>query len=78
MNNKPFSETSGTLAETSRSITKVENNLSSLSFLGRLLTKKNKLNNALEAIVDIDRDLEIYSNHQLTLLNPKSYIKQML
>ena len=78
MNNKPFSETSGTLAETSRSITKVENNLSSLSFLGRLLSKENKLNNALEAIVDIDRDLEIYSNHQLTLLNPKSYIKQML
>ena len=39
------------------------------SFLGRLLARKKKLNNTLEEVVDIDKDLEIYTNHQISLLN---------
>ena len=69
MNIRPFSENSRTLTVASRPITREDNNLSSPSFLGKLITKRNKLNNTLEEVIDIDKDLEFYSNHQLNILN---------
>ena len=39
MNIRPFSRNSKTLAKTSRSIAREENNLSRPSFLGRLMTR---------------------------------------
>ena len=34
-----------------------------------------KLELTLEEIIDVDRDLEIYTNHQITLLNPQVLYK---
>ena len=52
-------------------ITNVNSNIEKPSFLGRLLTRKNKLKNTLKEIVDVDKDLEVYTNHQINLLNPQ-------
>ena len=66
MSGRAFSGTSRTLTE----ITIENSNLRNLSILGRLITRNNKLNNILEEVIGVDRDLEIYTNHQLNLLNP--------
>ena len=72
MNIRPFRGNSRTLTGTSRMITREDNNLGSLSLLGKLVTRKNRLNNTLEEVIDIDRDLELYCSHQLNLLNPQT------
>ena len=65
--------TSMLLVEPSRTligITNENSNIEKRSFLERLLTiKKNRLRNTLEEIVDVDKDLEIHTNHQVNLLN---------
>ena len=50
-------------------------NIERPSFLGKWLTKRKKLNNALEEIINIDKDLEVYTNHQLSSLNPQVLYK---
>ena len=62
----------------SRTITSERSLIGKPSFLRKLLAKKKKLEMTVEEIMDVDRDLEIYTNHQLTLLNPKSFIRHML
>ena len=54
----------------SRTITTERSPIGKPSILGRLLARKEKLEMTLEELIDIDRDLEIYTNHQITLLNP--------
>ena len=55
----------------SRTITSERSLIKKPSFLGKLLAKTKKLEMTLEEIIDVDRDLEIYTNHQITLLNPQ-------
>ena len=53
---------------TSRTLTGIiieNSNLSNPSLLGKLIATKNKLNNTLEEVIDVDKDLKIYTNHQL-------------
>ena len=60
--------------EPSRTLTGITNENSNIQkpcFLGRLLPRKNKLTNTLKEIVDVDKDLELYTNHQINLLNPQ-------
>ena len=57
---------SGTLT----GITNENSNIEKPCFLVRLLTRKNKLRNTLKEIVDVDKEVEIYTNHQINLLNP--------
>ena len=45
------------------------------SFLERLLVRKKQLNNTLEEIIDIDKNLQIYTYHQINLLNPQVLYK---
>ena len=68
MSLQPFSGTSKTIT-TERSL------INKPSFLGKLLARKKKLNATLEEIIDVDRDLEIYTNHQITLLSPQILYK---
>ena len=59
--------------ESSRTLTGITNENSNIEkpcLLGRLLTRKNKLRNTLKEIVDVDKDVEIYTNHQINFLNP--------
>ena len=44
-------------------------------FLERLLARKKTLETSLEEIIDVDCDLRIYTNHQITLLNPQVLYK---
>ena len=58
--------------ESSRTFTGITNENSNIKkpcFLGRLLPRKNKLRNTLK--VDVDKDLELHTNHQINLLNPQ-------
>lgn len=75
MNIIPFSGNSVTLASTSRNITKEDSSISKPSFLSRILKNKSKLNVTLEEVVDVEKDLEIYHNHHIELLNPKILYK---
>ena len=59
----------------SRTITSERSLIGKPSFFGKLLAKKKKLEMTLEEIIDVDRDLEIYTNHQVTLLNPQILYK---
>ena len=59
----------------SRTITSERSLIGKLSFFGKLLAKKKKLEMTLEEIIDVDCDLEIYTNHQITLLNPQVLYK---
>ena len=47
----------------SRTITTERSLIGKPSFFGRLLARRKKLEMTLEEIIDIDRDLEIYTNH---------------
>ena len=71
MNLQAFSGPNRTLT----GITQEKSNIEKPSFLGKFLTKKNKLKNTLEDIIDIDKDLEVYTNNQLNLLNPRVLYK---
>ena len=57
MNIQPFSGPS-------RTITTERSSIGRPSFLGRLLSKKRKLENTLEEVIDVNRDLEVYTNHK--------------
>ena len=59
----------------SRTITSERNFIGKPLVLGRILAKKKKLDITLEEIIDVDRDLEIYTNIQITLLNPQILYK---
>ena len=71
MHLRPCSGNSITLTGTSRFITREDSNQSHPSCLGKLITGGNKLNNTLEEVIDVEKDLELYSSHQLNLLNPQ-------
>ena len=62
-------------SRTFTSITTERSNIKQPSFLGRLLTRKHKLKNTLEEIIDVDKDLEVYTNRQLNLWNPQILYK---
>ena len=68
MNIQPFSGPS-------RTITTERSSIGRLSFLGRLLSRKKKQENTLEEVIDVNRDLEVYTNHQINLLNPQILYK---
>ena len=68
MSLQPFSGSSRTVT-TERSL------IGKPSFLGKCLAGKKKLDTTLEEIIDVDRDLEIYTNHQITLLHPQILYK---
>ena len=59
----------------SKTITSERSLIEKPSFLGRFLARKKKLDITLEELIDVDRDLEIYTNHQITLLNPQILYK---
>ena len=59
----------------SRTVTTERSLINKPSFLGKLLARKKKLETILEEIIDVDRALEIYTNHQITLLNPQVLYK---
>ena len=63
MNIQPFSGPS-------IAITTEKSSIGRPSFLGRLLSRKKKLDNTLEEVIDVNRDLEVYTNDQISLLNP--------
>ena len=71
MNIQAFSGPSRTLTGTSTE----HSNIERPSYLGKWLTRKKKLNNTLEEIINIDKDLEVYTNHQLSLSNPQVLYK---
>ena len=39
------------------------------------MARKKKLDTTLKDIIDVDRDLAIYTNHQITSLNPQILYK---
>ena len=59
----------------SRTITTESSLIGKPSFLRKLLTWRKKLETTLEKIVDVNRDLEIYTNHQITLLKSQVLYK---
>lgn len=66
MSLRPFSETSKTTTEES-------SRTAERNFLDKLVGRKSCSDiTTLEEIVDIDRDLEIYNNQEINLLNPKT------
>lgn len=75
MNITLFSGTSRTLASTSRNIIKEDSYIDKPSFLDRTLKNKNRLSITLEEVIDVEKDLKIYHNHQIELLNPKVLYK---
>ena len=60
---------------TSRTITTKRSFINKPSFLSKLLARKKKLDTTLEEIIDVERDLEIYTNYQITLLNAQVLYK---
>ena len=61
MNLQAFSGPNRTLT----GVTQERSDIEKPSFLGKLLTRKNKLKNTLQDIIDVEKDLEVYTNHQL-------------
>ena len=59
----------------SRTISSERSLIGKPSFLGKLLAEKKKLDMTLEEIIDVDRDLEIYTNNQITLFYPQVLYK---
>ena len=59
----------------SRTITIERSLMGRSSLLGKLLARKKKLETTLEEVIDVERDLEIYTNHQISLLNPQVLYK---
>ena len=68
MNIQPFSRPS-------RTITTEKSSIGRPSFSERLLASKKKLENTLEEVIDVNRDLDVYTNHQISLLNPQVLYK---
>ena len=68
MNVQPFSGPS-------RTITTERSFIGRPSFLGRLLARIKKLDNILEELTDVNKDLEICTNHQICLLSPQVLYK---
>ena len=71
MNIQAFSAPSKTLT----GVTQERNNIEKPSLLGKLLSRKNKLKSTLEEIIDVEEDLEVDTNNQLNLLNPRILYK---
>ena len=71
MSLQPFSESS-TIITTEKSL------IGKVSFPRKLLAKKKNLENILEEIVDVEKDLEIYTNHYISLLNPQVSYKTLM
>ena len=59
----------------SRTITTERSIIGKSTFLGKLLAWKKRLETSLEEVIDVDHDLKIYTNHQITLLNPQVLYK---
>ena len=68
MNIQPFSGLS-------RTITTERSSIGRPFVLRRLLAWNMKLESILEEVIDVNRDLDVYTNHQISLLNPQVLYK---
>ncbi|KAK8957539.1 hypothetical protein KSP39_PZI001120 [Platanthera zijinensis] len=59
------------IATTSRTVTSENSQVGTPSLLGQLLRHKPKKETVLEEVLDVEQDLVLYNNHQISLLNPK-------
>lgn len=66
-----FSDPSWTLTDDRSNRTNETNSISSLGWIDNVLRRSTNTQTQLEEIIDLNRDIEIFSNNQLNTLNPR-------